>query len=42
MQEAYGAEGATIMAALRKSYWSTTSELLHFRSDLSYMAPAAK
>lgn len=42
MQEAYGAEGATIMATLRKSYYSTTSELLHFRSDLSYMAPAAK
>ena len=42
MQEAYGAEGATIMAAVRKSYWSSTSELLHFRSDLSYMAPAAK
>jgi hypothetical protein len=42
MQEAYGAEGAAIMATLRKSYYSSTSELLHFRSDLSYMAPAAK
>jgi hypothetical protein len=42
MQEAYGDQGATIMGAVRKSYWSTTSELLHFRSDLSYMAPAAK
>lgn len=42
MQEAYGAEGATIMNAARKSYWSTTSELLHFRADLSYLAPAAK
>jgi hypothetical protein len=42
MQEAYGAEGATIMATVRKNYWSTTSELLHFRPDLSYIAPAAK
>ncbi|HEX9119882.1 MAG TPA: hypothetical protein VF840_05030, partial [Terriglobales bacterium] len=42
MQEAYGDQGATIMATLRKAYWSTTTELLHFRSDLSYMAPAAK
>ena len=42
MQEAYGDQGATIMTALRKAYWSSTSELLHFRADLSYMAPAAK
>jgi hypothetical protein len=42
MQEAYGAEGATIMGAVRKSYWSTTSELMHFRPDLSYIAPPAK
>ena len=42
MQEAYGDQGATIMTALRKDYWGSTSELLHFRSDLSYMAPAAK
>jgi hypothetical protein len=41
MQDAYGAEGATIMAALRKAYWHSTSELLHFRADLSYM-PAKK
>jgi hypothetical protein len=42
MQEAYGDQGATIMGGLRKAYWSTTSELLHFRADLSYLAPAAK
>jgi hypothetical protein len=42
MQEAYGDQGATIMNALRKGYWSTTSELLHFRADLSYIAPSAK
>ena len=42
MQEAYGDQGATIMTAIRKGYYSSTSELLHFRSDLSYMAPAAK
>lgn len=42
MQEAYGDQGATIMATLRKGYWSTTTELLHFRADLSYMPPAAK
>jgi hypothetical protein len=29
------------MTALRKAYYSTNSELLHFRPDLSYMAPAA-
>ena len=42
MQEAYGDQGAAIMNTLRKGYWSSTSELLHFRADLSYMAPAAK
>lgn len=41
MQEAYGDQGATIMSAIRKAYWSSTSELLHFRPDLSYM-PATK
>jgi hypothetical protein len=41
MQEAYGDQGAAIMAALRKGYWSSTSELLHFRPDLSYV-PAKK
>ena len=41
MQEAYGAEGATIMASLRKAYYHTDSELLHFRSDLSYMPATA-
>jgi hypothetical protein len=42
MQEAYGDEGATTMSTLRKSYYRVDSELLHFRPDLSYMAPAAK
>jgi hypothetical protein len=42
MQEAYGADGAAIMASLRKAYWHSYSELLHFRSDLSYMPPAPK
>jgi hypothetical protein len=42
MQEAYGDQGATIMNALRKGYYSSNSELLHFRPDLSYIAPSAK
>ena len=41
MQEAYGAQGATIMATMRKAYYHTDSELLHFRSDLSYMSATA-
>jgi hypothetical protein len=41
MQEAYADQGAATMMALRKAYYSTNSELLHFRPDLSYMAPAA-
>jgi hypothetical protein len=41
MQEAYADQGAATMTALRKAYYSTNSELLHFRPDLSYMAPAA-
>jgi hypothetical protein len=41
MQEAYGAQGATIMASLRKAYYHTDSELLHFRSDLSYVSATA-
>jgi hypothetical protein len=41
MQEAYGAQGATIMATLRKAYYHTDSELLHIRSDLSYMSATA-
>ena len=39
VREAYGDQGATIMAALRKAYSSSYSELLHFRPDLSYMPP---
>ena len=42
MQEAYGDQGATIMAALRKAYYSTYSELLQFRADLSYIPAPAK
>ena len=41
MQEAYGDQGAATMLALRKGYYSTNTELLHFRPDLSYMAPPA-
>ena len=39
MQEAYGDQGAAILAGLRKGYYSSRSELLHYRADLSYMAP---
>jgi len=39
MQEAYGDQGAAILAGLRKGYYSSRSELLHYRPDLSYMAP---
>ncbi|MGI9102914.1 MAG: hypothetical protein ACR2IF_10785 [Terriglobales bacterium] len=42
LQEAYGEQGATILNTVRKGYYSSNSELLHFRPDLSYMAPAAK
>lgn len=42
MQEAYGDQGAATMAALRKGYYSSNSELLHFRADLSYIAPPTK
>jgi hypothetical protein len=42
MQEAYGDQGAAILAALRKAYYSSYSELLQFRADLSYMPPAPK
>ena len=37
MQEVYGAQGATVLASLRKAYYHADSQLLHFRSDLSYM-----
>ena len=40
MNEAFGAEGGSALAALRKAYWHTNSELLHYRSDLSYTPPA--
>ena len=39
MKEAYGDQGATLMSNLRKGYYSSRSELLHYRPDLSYMAP---
>ena len=42
MQEAYGDQGAAILAALRKAYYSSYSELLQFRADLSYMPAAPK
>jgi hypothetical protein len=42
MQEAFGDQGAAILATLRKSYYNSYSELLQFRSDLSYMPPAPK
>jgi hypothetical protein len=41
MRDAYGEQGATIMATLRKAYASTYSQLLHFRPELSYMPPAS-
>jgi hypothetical protein len=41
MQEAYGAEGATTMSAIRKAYYSAVSELLQLRPELSYV-PAKK
>ena len=39
MKDAYGDEGATTLMALHKAYYRTESELLHYRPDLSYMAP---
>jgi hypothetical protein len=42
MKEAYSDQGATIMMTLRKSYYRSESELLHYRPDLSYTAPATK
>lgn len=41
MQEAYGDQGAVILASLRKAVYSTYSELLQFRADLSYMPATA-
>ena len=41
VKEAYGDQGATILSGLRKAYWGTTTELLHYRPDLSYMAPTS-
>lgn len=40
MKEAYGDQGATTMTTLRKAYYHSDSELLHYRPDLSYTAPA--
>jgi len=42
MQEVYGDQGASILASLRKAYYSSYTELLHFRSDLSYMPATPK
>ena len=42
MKEAMGDQGATTMTTIRKAYDHTESELLHYRPDLSYTAPAAK
>lgn len=39
MKEAYGDQGAATMTAIRKAYNWSESELLHYRPDLSYMAP---
>jgi len=39
-QEAYGPDGATTLTTLRKAYYNSRTELLHFRPDLSYMAPS--
>jgi hypothetical protein len=39
MKEAYGDQGASNMTAIRKAYSWSESELLHYRPDLSYMAP---
>lgn len=41
VRDAYGDQGATILATLRKAYASTYSELLQFRPDLSYMPTQA-
>jgi hypothetical protein len=42
VQEAYGDQGPAIMAAIRKAYKSNYTELLHFRSDLSYIPATPK
>ena len=42
VHEAYGDQGAAILAQLRKSYYGSNSELLHFRPDLSYMPATTK
>jgi hypothetical protein len=42
MKEAYGDEGSTSLMTLRKAYYRTESQLLHYRPDLSYMAPTTK
>ena len=39
MTEAYGDQGATTLMTLRKAYYGTDSELLHYRPDLNSMAP---
>lgn len=41
MQEAYGDQGAAILATLRKAYYSSYSELLQLRTDLSYLRATA-
>lgn len=42
MKEAYGDQGAAALMALRKAYYHSQSELLHYRADLSYVAPSTK
>jgi hypothetical protein len=42
MKEAYGDQGAGMLLSLRKAYYHSESELLHYRADLSYMAPSMK
>ena len=40
MKEAYGDQGASMMTTIRKAYYNSDSELLQYRSDLSYTAPS--
>jgi hypothetical protein len=39
-KEAYGDQGASMLMTVRKAYYNSDSELLHYRPDLSYMAPS--
>ena len=42
MKEAFGDGGTTTLANIRKDFYHTNSELLQYRADLSYEAPATK